>query len=141
MSTEVGKTRKKAEISARARCARFCEEYRRIGIAYRAALLAGYTPRMAHSKSYQLADRFRALDELPETNEKDSERPACPEPSAKQSHNPPAKRSRKVQTEERQPQAKDGVVTAEEKPPTRRPALLLQRNRGIVKPWPFWFPK
>ena len=83
MSSEVGKTRKKAEISARVRFERLCEEYRRIGIAYRAGLLAGCTPRMAHSKSYQLADRFRALDELPETDAKDSERPACPEPSAK----------------------------------------------------------
>src|SRR3974390_564429 len=42
---------------------RFREVYARTGNAYRAALWAGYTPRMAHSKSYLLAKRARVLAE------------------------------------------------------------------------------
>jgi hypothetical protein len=40
---------------------RFREAYERTGNAYRAALWAGYSPRMAHSKSYLLAKRVHAL--------------------------------------------------------------------------------
>jgi phage terminase small subunit len=40
---------------------RFQEAYERTGNAYRAALWAGYSPRMAHSKSYLLAKRVHAL--------------------------------------------------------------------------------
>ncbi len=37
------------------RFARFAEAYRRSGNAYRAALLAGYSPKMAKARSYELA--------------------------------------------------------------------------------------
>jgi hypothetical protein len=44
---------------------RFRDAYERTGNAYRAALWAGYSNRMAHSKSYLLAKRVRALTEHP----------------------------------------------------------------------------
>jgi phage terminase small subunit len=44
---------------------RFLEAYERTGNAYRAALWAGYSDRMAHSKSYLLAKRARVLAERP----------------------------------------------------------------------------
>jgi phage terminase small subunit len=40
---------------------RFRDVYERTGNAYRAALWAGYSPRMAHSKSYLLAKRVHEL--------------------------------------------------------------------------------
>jgi hypothetical protein len=45
---------------------RFCEAYERTGNAYRAALRAGYSPRMAHSKSYLPAKRVHELADRPD---------------------------------------------------------------------------
>ena len=64
---QVGNRRQ--EPASEARFQRFREEYLRMGIASRAALLAGYSSRMAHSKAYLLARRawnrpsFRATHE------------------------------------------------------------------------------
>lgn len=61
MSGVVGKCKKKQETAGSdPRFERFCQEYCRLGIAYRAALAAGYSERMAHSKSYLLARRARS---------------------------------------------------------------------------------
>jgi hypothetical protein len=60
MSGEVGKRAKtRRNAGSDPRFGRFCQEYCRLSVAYRAALAAGYSPRMAHSKSYLLARRAR----------------------------------------------------------------------------------
>ncbi len=73
---KVGKRRAKS-----AKFRRFVDEYRKTGNAYQSALRAGYSPKMAKGRSYELARLVRASD---------MEAPLSPADSRQVDSNPPA---------------------------------------------------